>query len=49
MDNHIAITALNDFIFCPYSIYLHAVYMGSDEDILQRPYLRSKGLSPIAA
>ena len=33
MDNHIAITALNDFIFCPYSIYLHAVYMGSDEDI----------------
>lgn len=24
---------LNDYIFCPYSIYLHSVYMESDEDI----------------
>lgn len=24
---------LNDFIFCPYSIYLHSVYMDTNEDI----------------
>ena len=27
MDNYISISTLNDFIFCPYSIYLHNVYM----------------------
>ncbi|RGM42837.1 type V CRISPR-associated protein Cas4 [Phocaeicola plebeius] len=31
MDDYIAISLLNDFIFCPYSIYLHNVYMESDE------------------
>lgn len=31
MINHITISTLNDFIFCPYSIYLHNVYMESDE------------------
>ena len=31
MDDYIAISTLNDFIFCPYSIYLHSVYMDTDE------------------
>ena len=33
MDDYVAISTLNDFIFCPYSIYLHNVYMGGDEDL----------------
>jgi len=33
MSELIAISTLNDFIFCPYSIYLHNVYMDADEDI----------------
>ena len=32
-EEFIAISTLNDFIFCPYSIYLHNVYMGTDEDV----------------
>lgn len=31
MTDYITISSLNDFIFCPYSIYLHNVYMESDE------------------
>ena len=31
--DYIHISTLNDFIFCPYSIYLHNVYMESDEMI----------------
>ena len=33
MNDLIAISTLNDFIFCPYSIYLHNVYMDADEDM----------------
>lgn len=33
MDNYIPISTLNDFIFCPYSIYLHNVYMDTDEGL----------------
>lgn len=33
MDDYILISQLNDFIFCPYSIYLHNVYMDADEDM----------------
>lgn len=33
MEEYIAISLLNDFIFCPYSIYLHNVYMETDEDL----------------
>ena len=33
MDDYIAISTLNDFIFCPYSIYLHNVYMNTDEGL----------------
>ncbi len=33
MDDYIAISTLNDFIFCPYSIYLHNVYMEMDEGV----------------
>lgn len=29
-DDYISISTLNDFIFCPYSIYLHNVYMDTD-------------------
>ncbi len=33
MSDYISLSILNDFIFCPYSIYLHSVYMEADEDI----------------
>jgi CRISPR-associated exonuclease Cas4 len=33
MEDYILISTLNDFIFCPYSIYLHNVYMSCDEDM----------------
>ena len=33
MDDYISIASLNDFIFCPYSIYLHNVYMEEDETL----------------
>lgn len=33
MDDYISISALNDYIFCPYSIYLHNVYMEADEGL----------------
>lgn len=35
MESPISISQLNDFIFCPYSIYLHNVYMEADEDLYQ--------------
>lgn len=31
MQDYISISTLNDFFFCPYSIYLHNVYMSMDE------------------
>lgn len=34
MEDYILISTLNDFIFCPYSIYLHNIYMGGDEDLV---------------
>lgn len=33
MEDYISISTLNDFIFCPYSIYLHNVYKEVDEDV----------------
>ena len=33
MDDYIQISTLNDFIFCPYSIYLHNIYMDADESL----------------
>ena len=33
MSDYIPLSTLNDFIFCPYSIYLHSVYMEADEDL----------------
>ncbi|MDR2789935.1 MAG: type V CRISPR-associated protein Cas4 [Campylobacteraceae bacterium] len=43
MHNYIAISTLNDFIFCPYSIYLHNVYMGGDEELVHAvPQTRGK-------
>lgn len=33
MDDYISISTLNDYIFCPYSIYLHNVYMDADEGL----------------
>lgn len=32
-EDYISISTLNDFIFCPYSIYLHNVYMETDEGL----------------
>ena len=33
MDDYIPISNLNDFVFCPYSIYLHNVYLDADEGL----------------
>lgn len=33
MEEYILLSTLNDFIFCPYSIYLHNVYMETDETL----------------
>jgi CRISPR-associated exonuclease Cas4 len=33
MNDYISLSMLNDFIFCPYSIYLRSVYMGADEEL----------------
>ena len=30
-EEYISISTLNDFIFCPYSIYLHNVYENTDK------------------
>ncbi len=32
-ETFINISTLNDFIFCPYSIYLHNVYENTDESL----------------
>ena len=32
MNVNTSLTTLNDFIFCPYSIYLHNAYMETDEE-----------------
>jgi len=37
MEDYIQISKLNDFIFCPYSVYLHSVY----EDFNPKIYHRS--------
>ena len=43
MEDYIEISTLNDFVFCPYSIYLHNVYMGAAEDIYYAtPQIRGK-------
>ncbi len=33
MNNYIPITWLNDFIFCPYSVYLHQIYGKGQEEV----------------
>ena len=33
MNDYISLSTLNDFIFCPYSIYLHNVYMETADDM----------------
>ncbi len=35
MDDYIFISTLNDFVFCPYSIYLHNIYENTDESLFQ--------------
>ena len=43
IDDYIAISTLNDFNFCPYSIYLHNVYMDTDEGLYHAiPQTRGK-------
>ena len=42
MSDYIPLSTLNDFIFCPYSIYLHSVYMEADED-LYKAFPQTKG------
>ncbi|MFV0483667.1 MAG: type V CRISPR-associated protein Cas4 [Bacteroidales bacterium] len=43
MENLIPITYLNDFIFCPYSIYLHQIFDNGDTETFQAAP-QSKGL-----
>ena len=43
MNDLIAISTLNDYIFCPYSIYLHNVYLDADEDMYHaKPQTRGR-------
>lgn len=43
MFDYILLSSLNDFIFCPYSIYLHNVYMGGDEALVHAvPQIKGK-------
>lgn len=43
MIDYILISTLNDFIFCPYSIYLHNVYQSTDEDVYYaRPQVKGR-------
>jgi len=43
MDDFIRISELNDFVFCPYSIYLHNVYAGGSEDLYHaKPQVQGK-------
>ncbi len=43
MDDYIPISLLNDYIFCPYSIYLHNVYMETDEGLYHaKPQTRGR-------
>lgn len=42
MEHLLAITVLNDFVFCPYSIYLHQIYGDSQEDVYHNIY-QSRG------
>ena len=35
MNGLIPISYLNDFLFCPYSIYLHQVYRGTEEETVK--------------
>ncbi len=43
MDDYISISTLNDFIFCPYSIYLHNVYIDTDERLYHaKPQIRGR-------
>ncbi len=43
VDDYIPISTLNDFIFCPYSIYLHNIYMNTDEGLYHAtPQTRGK-------
>ena len=41
--DYIPISELNDFVFCPYSIYLHHVYMEADEGLYHaKPQINGK-------
>lgn len=43
MFTSVPISMLNDFVFCPYSIYLHNIYMEADEDTYNAvPQVRGK-------
>ena len=36
MDDYIQISKINDFVFCPYSVYLHSVYEDFDQKLYHR-------------
>lgn len=37
MDDFVSISNLNDFLFCPFSIYLHRIYQSSDSEQYHQP------------
>jgi len=43
MESYIQISKINDFIFCPYSLYLHSIYENVDESLYhQDPQVTGK-------
>lgn len=43
METYLPITYLNDFIFCPYSLYLHQVFENSSENVFSaKPQQKGK-------
>ena len=43
MDDFIPLSMLNDYIFCPYSIYIHNVYANTDEEVYHAlPQIRGR-------
>lgn len=43
MDDYIPISALNDFLFCPHSLYYHALYASFDESVYhQKPQVEGR-------
>ncbi len=45
MDQYIQISKINDFIFCPYSLYFHSIYENFDEAIYHSTFQQAGKIS----